>query len=121
MKFFTTYFLKVHSHSRGKKYWHCYKSIAPEGILPRAWEKARGGDYRQQSDRVYSHVRGKKRLDGYEIPCDWGILPRAWEKDLVFMGKTSISSSFCHEIFYNKSHEFLHHSTLPKLSHSYIV
>ena len=111
------------------------------GLLPLAWEKVfllfpltigfrytptRVGKRlrsvcRIECQQVYSHSRGKKHISSPDFWKYRGILPLAWEKDLVFMGKTSISSSFCHEIFYNKSHEFLHHSTLPKLSHSYIV
>ena len=80
-------FLYMHggySHSRGKSH------IQSLHIL----------DYQE-----HSHLRGKKNIEFTAVETRLGSLPRVWEN----MGKTSILSSFCHEIFYNKSHEFLHY------------
>ena len=121
--------IRDHSHSRGKK--ALFESEPPKslGTLPRVWENRypdRGRSLRRRytptcvgkslteihSDihhQVYSHLRGKKGIIVSVESLTWGLLPLVWEKDLVFMGKTSVSSSFCHEIFYNKSYEFLHY------------
>ena len=112
----------------GKKKYPFLFRISGEGSLPLAWEKdnvctknllflgitpTRVGKSQLFNIKIwqirdYSHSRGKKHSIFPPSFVLIGILPLVWEKDLVFMGKTSISSSFCHEIFYNKFYKYLY-------------
>ena len=136
--------LWVYSHVCGKKR-HTKNFVRyNSGILPRVWEKVSKKVPKQYRNGytptcvgksafthlihlrgwVYSHVCGKKYTTKLLYDSFKGILPLAWEKDLVFMGKTSILSSFCHEIFY-KNHA--HYCIIlicinsPSIHLSYIV
>ena len=110
-KYYTKIFYLIcsaDSHSRGKKgIQGCENTYVP-GTTPTCVGKVKFFILHIYFARILPFAWEKASSHACLHPAV-GSLPLAWEKDLVFMDKISVSSSFCHWIFYNKSHKFLHY------------